>query len=278
MEKKPKEMAKWRWKLHEVIYEADTKEGKLFDVLLLIAILISVGAIMLESIDSVRAEYGEILIMIEWVVTILFTIEYVLRIISVRKPFNYIFSFFGIVDFLAILPAYLAIAYIDAHQFAIIRMFRLLRMFRIFKLSRYTWGSKVLMLSIRQNRGKIIVFMMTMFTIVTIMGAVLYVIEGPEHGYTNIPLSIYWAIMTLTTVGYGDIVPGTPLGRVLASIIMVIGYSIIAIPTGLVTVGIAQMDKKEVSTQSCPSCSREGHDVDANHCKFCGATLNPLEE
>jgi voltage-gated potassium channel len=275
---KDKKLKKWRQKIHEIIYEADTPAGKMFDILLLVAILISIGAIMLESMEEFRLEYGYILQLIEWTITILFTIEYILRIVSIGKPFRYIFSFFGLVDLIAILPAYLSLGFVDAHQLGIIRMLRLLRIFRIFKLSRYTWGSKVLLLSIRQNRGKIIVFIMTMFTVVTIMGASLYVIEGTEHGYDNIPLSIYWAIITLTTVGYGDIVPGTPLGKVIASLVMVIGYSIIAIPTGLVTMGIAQINKKEVSTQSCPECSREGHDVDAMHCKFCGATLNPLEE
>jgi voltage-gated potassium channel len=271
-------MAKWRRKIHEIIYEADTPEGKFFDVALLIVILISIVAIMLESIEPVRERYGDILIATEWAITILFTAEYILRIVSVGRPFKYIFSFFGLVDLIAFLPMYFIYIIADIHQLSIIRMLRLLRIFRIFKLSQYTWGSKVLLLSLRQNKGKITVFIMTMFTIVTLMGALLYIIEGPEHGYTSIPLSIYWAIITLTTVGYGDIVPGTAFGKVIASIIMVIGYSIIAIPTGLVTVGIAQINKKEVSTQSCPECSKEGHDVDAAHCKYCGATLNPLEE
>jgi voltage-gated potassium channel len=268
----------WRRKIHEIIYEADTPAGKRFDVILLIIIVISTLAIMLESIATVRAQFGEMLIGIEWIITIIFTVEYLLRLISVGKPMRYIFSFFGLVDLLALLPAYLGLFFVDAHQLAIIRMLRLLRIFRIFKLSRYTWASNVLMLSISQNRGKIIVFLMTMFTIVTILGSLLYVIEGSEHGFESIPLSIYWAIITMTTVGYGDIVPGTPLGKMIASMIMIIGYSIIAIPTGLVSVGIATQGKKEISRQACPDCSREGHDVDALHCKFCGATLNPLDE
>jgi voltage-gated potassium channel len=273
-----KRLSPWRKKVHEIIYEADTPAGKLFDVLLLILIGISVVAIMLESVETIRIKYGHILFTIEWIITILFTIEYILRLISVGKPLKYIFSFFGLVDLIAFLPAYLALGWAGGHQLGIIRIMRLLRMFRIFRLSQYTWGSKVLLLSIRQNKGKIIVFMMTMFTIVTIMGALLYIIEGPEHGYDSIPLSIYWAIITLTTVGYGDIVPGTPMGKVIASLIMVIGYSIIAIPTGLVTVGIASANKKEISRQACPQCSKEGHDIDADHCKYCGAILNPLEE
>jgi voltage-gated potassium channel len=243
-----------------------------------VVITISVFAIMLESVVSVREKYGDFLLIIEWIITGLFTVEYVLRVISVRRPLNYIFSFFGLVDLMALLPAYFGLFFVDAHQLGIIRMLRLLRMFRIFKLSRYTWASKVLMLSIRQNRGKIIVFLMTMFTVVTIMGSLLYVIEGAKHGFDSIPLSIYWAIITMTTVGYGDIVPATPAGKLIASFIMIIGYSIIAVPTGLVSVGIANIGKKEVSRQACPDCSREGHDVDAIHCKYCGATLNPLEE
>ncbi|MDQ3192045.1 MAG: ion transporter [Bacteroidota bacterium] len=271
-------LSPWRQKIHEVIYEADTPAGKLFDVLLLILIFISVLGIILESVESIRLKYGDILILLEWTVTVIFTIEYILRIISIGKPFKYIFSFFGLVDLVAFLPAYIALIWIGAYYFSVIRMFRLLRIFRIFKLAKYTWASKVLMLSLRQNKGKIIIFLMTVFTIVTIMGSLLYAIEGPKHGFVSIPVGIYWAIITLTTVGYGDIVPATPIGKLIASAIMIMGYSIIAVPTGLVSMGIASANKKEVSNQACHQCSKEGHDVDALHCKYCGAVLNPLEE
>jgi voltage-gated potassium channel len=271
-------LSPWRKKIHEVIYEAETPAGKLFDVILLILIFISVLGVVLESVEGIRIRYRDFLVILEWTITILFTIEYILRIISIGKPFKYIFSFFGLVDLIAFLPAYIALIWVGAYYFSVVRMFRLLRIFRIFKLSKYTWASKVLMLSLRQNRGKIIIFLMTVFTIVTIMGSLLYVIEGPEHGFVSIPAGIYWAIITLTTVGYGDIVPATAVGKLIAASIMIMGYSIIAVPTGLVSMGIANSNKKEVSTQACPNCSKEGHDVDALHCKYCGVVLNPLEE
>jgi voltage-gated potassium channel len=271
-------LAGWRRKLHEIIYEADTPEGKLFDVLLLVAIALSVIVVMLDSVADYRNQYGEFFLVAEVFFTALFTIEYILRIISVGKPFRYIFSFFGIIDLLAIIPGYFLFLNLPFHQLVAIRILRLLRIFRIFKLSKYTWASKVLMLSIRQNRGKIIVFLLTVFSIVTIMGSIMFVVEGKESGFDSIPKGIYWAIITLTTVGYGDIVPQTNLGKFIASFVMILGYSIIAVPTGLVSVGIANASKKEVSGQACPQCSKEGHEVDAIHCKFCGAILNPVRE
>ncbi len=265
-------MSGWRARLHEIIFEADTAEGKAFDVILIISILLSVAVVMLDSISPVRAVHGRLLFGLEWFFTILFTIEYVLRILCVGRPMRYITSFFGIVDLLAIAPTYLSILIPASKYLAVIRILRVLRIFRVLKVVAYLGEARTLMLAMQASRRKIAVFLFAVLTIVTVLGSFMYVIEGEVNGFTSIPRSIYWAIVTLTTVGYGDILPQTPLGQSLAVVIMILGYGIIAVPTGIVTVEMAGVSKP-VSTQACPQCSAEGHEADAVFCKYCGAKL-----
>ena len=259
--------------LHEIIFEADTRWGKLFDILLILLIMASVILVMLDSVSSIRQSYGRLLYFIEWIFTILFTIEYILRLYSVRRPLGYATSFFGIVDLLAILPSYLSIIFPGTHYLLVIRILRVLRIFRVLKLAQYIGEIQVLSRALLASRRKITVFLFAVTTLVIIFGAMMYLIEKPEHGFTSIPRSIYWAIVTLTTVGYGDISPKTELGQAISAIIMIIGYGIIAVPTGIVTAELTQSYKKSVSTQVCRMCSAEGHDPDASHCKYCGAEL-----
>jgi len=265
--------ARWRGRLHEVIYEAETPAGRAFDVALIWLILLSVAAVMLESVRGVRAEYGRLLYAAEWVFTVLFTVEYVLRLVSVRRPLAYATSFYGVVDLLAIIPTYLSLLVPGSQSLLVIRVLRLLRVFRVFKLAEHLTEADVLMRALRASRRKISVFLLTVLTLVVIIGTLLYVVEGEENGFTSIPVGIYWAVVTLTTVGYGDISPKTPVGQTLAAAVMIIGYGIIAVPTGIVTVEIAQAVRKPVSTQACPDCASQGHDTDAVHCKYCGAKL-----
>ena len=262
-----------RQRLHEIIFEADTWEGKLFDVFLIGCILLSVIVVALESLARVRAQFGGLLHWVEWGVTLLFTVEYGLRIYSVRKPFHYITSFFGLVDLLAILPTYLSLIFPGTHFLAVVRVLRVLRIFRVLKLVQYLSEARYLVRALKQSRRKIIVFLFAVMTLVVIFGSLLYVIEGAENGFTSIPKSIYWAIVTLTTVGYGDLSPKTSLGQTLAAVIMIFGYGIIAVPTGIVTVEMAHMSGRPISTQACPACSAEGHDTDAVYCKYCGVKL-----
>ncbi|MEJ2054169.1 MAG: ion transporter [Calditrichaceae bacterium] len=263
----------WQNKLHEVIFEADTPGGKLFDVVLIGAIILSVIAVMFDSVKSVSIRYGRILYIIEWVFTLLFTLEYMLRILSVKKPVQYIISFYGVVDLLAVLPTYLSVIFPGVQFLLVIRLLRVLRIFRVLKLVQYLSEARMLRRALRASSRKITVFIFTVLTLVTIMGSLMYVIEGEPNGFTSIPRSIYWAIVTLTTVGYGDISPMTGLGQVLAAVIMICGYGIIAVPTGIVTVEMNRIADKKVSTQACPECSAEEHDVDARFCKYCGARL-----
>ncbi|HEX6623287.1 MAG TPA: ion transporter [Pyrinomonadaceae bacterium] len=263
----------FRGRLHEVIFEADTRAGRAFDIGLIGLIILSVLAVMLESVGGVRRRYGAQLHAAEWAFTILFTIEYALRLLSVRRPLRYASSFFGVVDLLAIVPTYLSLLVPGSHYLLIIRILRLLRVFRVLKLAEHLTEADVLMRALRASRRKISVFLLTVLTLVVIIGTLLYVIEGEANGFTSIPVGIYWAVVTLTTVGYGDISPKTPVGQTLAALVMIIGYGIIAVPTGIVTVEIAQAARKPVSTQACPACSSQGHDVDAVHCKYCGAKL-----
>lgn len=268
-------ISSWRTHLHTIIYEADTSAGKFFDVSLLYAILISVLVVMLESIPEIGEKYARPLHYIEWGFTILFTIEYILRIISIGKPWKYIFSFYGIIDFLSILPTYLTLV-ISGGQFLVtLRILRLLRVFRIFKLVRYVKESRMLLMALRQSRIKIFVFIGAVLSIVIVMGTVMYLVEGHKNGFESIPKSIYWSIVTLTTVGYGDITPHTTLGRMIASFIMLTGYAIIAVPTGILTVEFTKAQAQLESTQACQQCSKEGHDKDAEFCKYCGSELNP---
>ena len=268
----PPSRSAWRARLHEVIFESDTPAGRAFDIGLLIAIFVSVIAVMLESVPGIRREYGDELRAVEWALTALFTLEYVLRLVSVDRPGRYARSFFGVVDLLAVAPTYLSLVVPEAHTLMVIRAVRLLRVFRILKLAHFLDEAQVLVGALRASRRKITVFLGGIVTIVVIVGALMYIIEGEEHGFTSIPISMYWAIVTMTTVGYGDIAPRTPLGQLLAALLMILGYGIIAVPTGIVSVELAHAGRA-VSRQACPSCGAEGHDPDANHCKYCGAHL-----
>jgi len=265
---------KQRDRLHTIIYEADTRAGKTFDIILLIVILISIIAVMLESVESVRKVYGHELMVVEWVITIFFTIEYIARVISVRQPFKYIFSFYGIIDLLATLPKYIGLIFPGSGFLLAIRAIRLLRVFRILKLVHFVGASNQLTAALKKSKAKIAVFLFSVIVLCIILGTLMYMIEGPENGFTSIPLSIYWTIVTLTTVGFGDITPVTPLGQLLSVIIMIMGYGIIAIPTGLVTAQIIN-DKTHLNTQVCANCSANKHRDDARFCYNCGASLDP---
>jgi len=259
-------------KLYRIIFDTDTKKGKLFDISLLIIILLSIFFVMLESVSSISEKYGSMLKIAEWIITIIFSAEYLLRILIVKKPSKYIFSFYGIIDLLSFLPSYIGLVIIGGHSLMIIRALRLLRVFRILKISRYTKESKKLMVSLRASRAKISVFLFAVMMIVIIIGTLMYLIEGEENGFTSIPRSIYWAIVTLTTVGYGDIAPQTTLGQFVASIVMILGYAIIAVPTGIVSAELTKI-KHNISIHNCPNCLQESHDSDATYCKYCGANL-----
>ncbi len=260
-------------RIHEIIYEADTNAGKLFDVILLIAILASILFVMLESVQSINDEYGELLNIGEWIITGLFSIEYILRIISIKKPWKYIFSFYGVIDFLSTIPKYLSLILVGSHNLAALRALRLLRVFRILKVTRYIGESNRLLIALKSSRAKIAVFLFFVLILCIILGTIMYMIEGAENGFTSIPRSVYWAIVTLTTVGYGDIAPGTPLGQLIASAIMILGYAIIAIPTGIVG---SEMMKNNIqtNTQACQNCLRDKHRDDADFCYHCGDKLN----
>ena len=261
-------------KLRTIIFKTNTPAGKAFDVALLIAILVSVGVVILESVEDFSANFPNVFIYTEWAFTIIFTIEYTLRIIISNKKRKYIFSFFGIIDFLSILPAYLSLIFTGMHTLVILRSFRLLRVFRIFKLARFMGEASQLTKALRASRPKIIVFLVTVGIIVVIMGTIMYLVEGSENGFTSIPKSIYWAIVTLTTVGYGDVAPSTVLGQTLASIIMILGYGIIAVPTGIVTAEMARASRKtNDKARICDGCKSAIFDPDANYCKFCGTAL-----
>lgn len=277
--KEIRELTPWQKRIHEVIFEADTFTGKLFDIVLLIAIVLSVLVVMVESVPKYGEPYHAIFVVIEWTFTILFTIEYILRIISIRRPFKYIFSFYGIVDFLSIIPTYIGLFITGTHTLSVIRSLRLLRVFRILKLGKYLRDAQALGKAIQNSRSKITVFLGSVMTIVIILGTVMYLVETPESGFTSIPESIYWAIVTLTTVGYGDIIPQSDIGQFIAATVMILGYGIIAVPTGIVTNELIQTSSKtstkHQSTQVCQSCAKEGHDLDAIHCKYCGEVLNP---
>jgi voltage-gated potassium channel len=263
----------WRAKLHEVIFEAETPAGKAFDIVLLAAICLSVAAVSLESVATIRREHGSALRAAEWIFTILFTIEYVVRLASVRHPGRYATSFYGVVDLLAVIPTYVSVILPGTQSLVVIRALRLLRIFRILKLTHFMGEARMLQAAVRASMRKIIVFLGAVSTLMLIAGAAMYLIEGERSGFTSIPIAIYWAIVTMTTVGYGDIAPQTVPGQVLASILMIVGYGIIAVPTGIVTVELSSAVKKAVSTEACPSCGRDGHADDADYCKYCGTAL-----
>ncbi len=259
--------------LFEIIFEADTFGGKLFDVALIGCILVSVLVVMLDSVSSIHTKHHGLLYTLEWSFTILFTVEYVLRLICVGRPVRYAVSFFGIVDLFSILPTYMSLFFIGSRYLSVVRILRVLRIFRVLKLGHHIKEAAVLKNALYASRRKILVFLFAVLTLVVIIGSLMYVVEKAQNGFTSIPRSIYWAIVTLTTVGYGDISPRTELGQFLAAIVMIMGYSIIAIPTGIVTVELAQSGKEKQNTQACPNCSAEGHDFDAIYCKFCGSKL-----
>jgi len=264
----------WKAKLHEIIYEADTFEGKLFDVVLFILIIISIVIVMLESVKEIDAKYHNLLEAIEWVVTIIFTIEYFLRIICIKKPLRYIFSFYGIIDLLSILPMYITFTGLGTQNLVALRALRLLRVFRIFKLASYIGEANRILLALRASRARILVFLVFVLILCVILGTVMFIIEGNENGFTSIPRSVYWSIVTLTTVGYGDIAPHTPLGQFIASVIMILGYSILAIPTGIVSHEMSKKRKIHTNTQACTTCSAEGHNDNAKYCYNCGNKLH----
>lgn len=267
----------FRERLGHIIFESDTPPARLFDVLLLWMILLSVLLVVLESVPEIRAVYGPVMVGLEWFFTVLFTIEYLFRIYSARKRWRYVTSFYGLVDLLAIIPGYLSLLYIGPQYLLVIRGLRLLRVFRILKLTRFLGEAEVLMQAIRTSLPKITVFLFTVMTVVLLIGSLLYVIEGPVYGFTSIPIAMYWAIVTLTTVGYGDIVPGTALGKFLANTIMILGYGIIAVPTGIITVELSQASEQRSDVTHCPTCGRGGHEVAALHCKYCGARVRSVE-
>lgn len=260
-------------KLYEIIFEADTKAGRLFDLILLVVILVSVILVMFESVPSIASKYLHILKILEWIITAIFTVEYLLRIAIVKKPFSYIFSFYGIIDFLSVIPTYLSLIIVGSHSLVVIRMLRLIRIFRILKLTRYTNAGRTIVRAMWASREKISVFIFMVIILVVIIGTIMYLVEGEAHGFTSIPRSIYWAIVTLTTVGYGDISPATPLGQFLASIVMIMGYAIIAVPTGIVTSELMKPSSK-LNTQVCNICLCDSHDDDAAFCKKCGSKIN----
>lgn len=260
----------WRLQVYVVIFEADTRWGKAFDVGLMLAILLSVTIVMLESVAGIRAEYGALLVVTEWVFTIGFTIEYLLRLICVGRPLRYVFSFFGLVDLLAVIPTYLSLVFGGAQALLVVRILRVLRVFRVFKLVHYVSDAGVLMDAMRASRRKITIFMVAVTTLVVILGSTMYVIEGADNGFTSIPTSVYWAVSTLATVGYGDIVPRTDVGRALASLVMIIGFAIIAVPTGIVT---AEITLARVSGQQPDERRPDPQRPAARVCSACGADI-----
>lgn len=274
--KKEQAEQNWKSKLHEVIYEADTPAGKQFDIVLLILIITSIGVVMLESIESIGVQYAKELNIIEWVITILFTFEYIARIVTIKKPSEYIFSFYGVIDFLSTIPKYLSLFFIGSHALIALRALRLLRVFRILKLARFIGEGNQMSKALKASKAKISVFLLAVFMLCIILGTIMYMIEGgADSGFVSIPRSVYWAIVTLTTVGYGDIAPVTGLGQFIASIIMILGYAIIAVPTGIVT---SEMTRKNntihLNTQSCSNCSADEHKDGAGFCYNCGHNLH----
>ncbi len=266
-------MTALRRKIHEIIFEAETPLGKNFDIILFGAIIFSVIIVMLDSVEGINQQAGHIFYILEWVLTILFTFEYLLRIYSVKRPWKYIFSFYGVIDFLSIIPTYISLFLVGSHYFIVLRILRLLRIFRVLKLVRYVGAANTLAFAIKSSRGKIVVFFEVVLTIVVIIGSIMYLVEGPENGFTSIPVSIYWAIVTITTVGYGDIAPQTIMGQSLASLLMITGYAIIAVPTGIITSEISKASQMMNNTQVCENCHFKNHEDDALYCKKCGEKL-----
>jgi voltage-gated potassium channel len=261
--------------VREIIFEAHTPAGRTFDVGLIICILLSVLAVMLDSVPSISVRYGTALYAVEWVFTILFTIEYVLRLWCITDKGAYARSCYGIVDLAGIVPTYLSLFIVDVQYLLVVRILRVLRVFRVLRMVHYVGEADQLRLALAASRRKITVFVITVFALVIVFGSLMYLVEGPQHGFSSIPKSIYWAVITLTTVGYGDLVPATPLGQALASVIMVMGYGIIAVPTGIVTLELSEAKRRQANTRTCPNCSAEGHTREATYCWRCGENLYP---
>jgi len=261
-----------RLKLYRIIFESGTKAGKVFDLLLILSIVISVLVVMLDSVRSVNINYGRTLFLLEWFFTLLFTLEYLLRIYCARAPIKYMKSFFGIIDLLAVLPTYLSLLLPGSQYMLVIRILRLLRVFRVLKLAKFIGESEMLIRALKASRRKITIFIFAVLTLVVILGSLMYVIETPENGFTSIPRSIYWAIVTLTTVGYGDIHPKTGPGQALAALIMILGYGVIAVPTGIITIEASGLSRKSMKGV-CAGCGEKNHDTDAVYCKYCGEKL-----
>lgn len=260
----------WRSRVHDIIFEAETPAGKAFDILLIIAILSSVTIVVLDSVESINSKYHQVFFKLEWVFIILFTAEYILRILTLRSPWYYVRSFYGVIDLLAVIPTYLGLLLTGSSAMIILRALRLLRIFRILKLVRYLGAERHLLTAFRASVPKITIFLVAVCCIVLISGTLMYNIEGKENGFTSIPVGIYWAVVTLTTVGYGDISPVTPLGQFISMIIMIMGYGIIAVPTGIVPAEITRLSLEKPSTRTCHNCGKEDHDSDAVYCKYCG--------
>ncbi len=267
-------LAPWRESIHTIIFGSETKLGKTFDVILILCIIFSVWVVMLSTVTKIQLQYSEILFYLEWFFTLIFTLEYILRLLSVRRPWRYVFSFFGLVDFLSIIPTYLGFLFPSIKYMLVLRILRLLRVFRILKLSAYVGEADLLMKALARSWRKIMVFLYTILTLVIIFGALMYVVEGNTAGFTSIPKSVYWAIVTLTTVGYGDIAPQTPLGQGIAACIMIMGYGIIAVPTGIYSAEMINTSRqKKLTNNACADCGETGHEYDADYCKYCGHIL-----
>lgn len=266
-------LAAWQLTLNDVIFGAESRAGKAFDVVLIISIIISVLAVMLESVSTISLNFKTLLYFIEWTFTIAFTVEYVLRLLCVRHPLKYALSFYGIVDLLSIIPTYLSILLPGANTFLLIRILRILRVFRVLKLFSYMEEAEQLVRAMHSSKHKVLVFLYFVSTMVVVFGAIMYLVEGPENGFTSIPKSIYWAIVTLTTVGYGDVAPSTPLGQLIASATMITGYAIIAVPTGIYTAELTQVVRSKKDARGCPGCGKTSHELDAHFCRHCGHSL-----
>ncbi|MGW8180476.1 MAG: ion transporter [bacterium] len=258
---------------YEVIFESNTPAGKLFDVVIITFILISVAVVMLDTVPALHSSFGSVFYFTEWFFTLVFTVEYFLRLFSARRASRYAFSFYGSVDLLSVIPTYLNLILAGSAYLLIIRILRILRIFRVLKLMVYTREAEVLIRSLLASRRKILIFLCSVATLVIIFGSLMYVIEGEENGFTSIPRSVYWAVVTLTTVGYGDIAPKTSLGRFVACLVMLLGYSIIAVPTGIVTVAMSRAGSRAEKQVSCGRCGSQDHDADALYCKRCGSAI-----
>ena len=266
-------MSRLRENIKIIIFGTNTKAGKLFDEILIVTIALSIITVLLDSVESYHEQYGNIFYLLEWIFTILFTIEYFLRIYCVRLPSSYVFSFFGIIDLLSIIPTYISVLFPGAQALSVIRVLRVLRIFRVLKLFQYIGEAKNLKTALISSKRKIYIFLFVVMNIVIILGSIMYLVEGEKAGYTSIPKSIYWAIVTLTTVGYGDIAPQTPIGQTISAIIMLIGYSIIAVPTGIITTELTFSKSEPSNNETCSVCDKDDLKKDSLYCRHCGAKI-----